>query len=273
MNYQMHIPGQLLSRYVDGIFYINGNNKGAGLPKSAMSIVFNLNDPFKLFSDNSFSSYTDYRKYWVAGLQTKPNYVESYGTSEMIIIQFKTFGAAPFLPQPLQEFTDNYIPLDEVFKREADEVWEQMMECRTNKERFRLAEKFLVCRMMKNRLKQSPVIDSMDGLLKRNELVSVKSVCQYYNISRKHLAHLFKAHAGVSPKLMSSLFRFQRTLYSLSRALPARLTDLAYQEEYFDQAHFINDFKAFTGMSPRKYVSLMDEMPSMKVFPHFLPRR
>src|SRR5689334_4810746 len=161
MNYQMHIPGPMLSRYVDCIFYLNGNNKGAGLPKSAMSIVFNLNDPFKLFNDNSFSRFTDYKKYWVAGLQTKPNYVESYGNSEMIIIQFKTFGAAPFLPQPLQEFTDNYIPLDEVFSKEADETWEQMMESKTNEEKFKLAEKFLLRRILSSKLKKSGVIDSI----------------------------------------------------------------------------------------------------------------
>jgi len=79
-------------------------------------------------------------------------------------------------------------------------------------------------------------------------------------------------HAGASPKLLSSLFRLKRTLYTLACFTPEKLTHLAYQEEYFDQAHFINDFKSFTGLKPTAYLALLKDIPSMKIVPHFLPQ-
>ncbi len=84
--FRKHIPKAPLNGYVDSIIYVEGNNKGVGFPKTAMSLVFNLNDPFKLFTDPQFTRFIDYKKYWVAGLQTQPTYVESYGESKMIVI-------------------------------------------------------------------------------------------------------------------------------------------------------------------------------------------
>ncbi|MEL6628284.1 MAG: hypothetical protein AAFQ92_22350, partial [Bacteroidota bacterium] len=63
MVYQKHIPKFPLDSYIDSIIYIEGNNKGTGLPKTAMSLVFNLEDHFKLFTDGSFSKHIDYKKF------------------------------------------------------------------------------------------------------------------------------------------------------------------------------------------------------------------
>ena len=96
MLFHKHIPKSPLDSYVESIMYVEGNNKGVGFPKTAMSLVFNLNDSFKLFTDRQFTHFIDYKKYWVAGLQTQPTYVESYGESKMIVIQFRTLGAYVF---------------------------------------------------------------------------------------------------------------------------------------------------------------------------------
>src|ERR1043166_9015220 len=108
MIFQRHLPAPPLGQYVDCIVYVEGKNKGTGIPKTAMSLVFNLNDSFKLFDDGQFGRFTDYKKYWVAGFQTQPSHVESYGESKMIVVQFRTLGARMFLPQPLHLFTNRY---------------------------------------------------------------------------------------------------------------------------------------------------------------------
>ena len=66
MFYQKHLPNLPLSNYVESIIYIEGNNKCTGLPKTAMSLVFNLEDSFKLYTDKKFTQFIDYKKYWVA---------------------------------------------------------------------------------------------------------------------------------------------------------------------------------------------------------------
>src|SRR5450432_618812 len=152
MIFHKHIPKPPLDNYVDCIVYVEGNNKGVGFPKTAMSLVFNLNDSFKLFTDRQFTNFTDYKKYWVAGLQIQPTYVESYGESKMVVIQFKTLGAYAFLNQPLRYFTNYYTNLDCIFKNEADEIWEQLQEATTITEKFVLTENFLSRKLLTTKI-------------------------------------------------------------------------------------------------------------------------
>jgi AraC-like DNA-binding protein len=271
MLFQKHIPKFPLGSYVDCIVYVEGNNKGVGFPKTAMSLVFNLNDSFKLFADSTFSIYTDYKKYWVAGLQIQPTYVESYGESKMIVIQFKTLGAYAFLNQPLQYFTNQYTNLDCIFKNEADDTWEQLQEAKTVNEKFLVTENFLYRKLLTTKTPRDKLVSSFDFLFKNRGHVSIEEICKQNNISRKHLNNLFQEYLGISPKMLSSLSRFQSILHRVSNSKPGKLTSIAYELDFFDQAHFNNNFKRFTGLKPNDYIKNIELMPTLKIIPHFLP--
>jgi len=271
MIYQKHIPKFPLNNYVDSIIYLEGNNKGTGLPKTAMSLVFNLEDSFKLFTDNKFTQYIDYKKHWVAGLQTKPTNVESYGLSKMFVVQFKTLGAFVFLNDPLHYYTNNYIPLDHIFNKEADETWEQLQEAKSLNEKFLIIENFLYRKLLTNKLPNKKLISTIEILFDNKVNRSISEICRQLNISRKHLNHLSKEYVGVSPKKLSSLNRLQSTLKIISSSKTEKLTTLAYEQDYFDQAHFINDFKKFTDLKPNEYAKLVETNQSLKVIPHFIP--
>lgn len=271
MLFQKHIPSFPLSKYVDCVVYVEGNNKGVGFPKTAMSLAFNLNDSFKLFADAQFTGYTDYKKYWVAGLQTQPTYVESYGVSKMLVIQFKSLGAWAFLQQPLWYFTNGYIDFDCVLKKEAEEVWEQLQEAQTTEEKFRLAENMLQRRILGSTIPQGRLVASIEEMFARRQAVSIQEICRQNAISRKHLNFLFREYLGISPKMLSSLNRFQYILHTISKANPGKLTGIAYELEFFDQAHFNNNFKRFTGLTPKEYIRNAEQQPTLKLMPHFLP--
>ena len=273
MIYQKHIPKFPLDNYIDSIIYIEGNNKGTGLPKTAMSLIFNLEDSFKLFTDKEFTKYIDYKKHWVAGLQTKPTNVESYGTSKMLVVQFKTLGAFIFLNDPLHYYTDNYISLDNIFNKEANETWEQLQEAQSLNEKFLFVENFLYRKLLTNKLPNKKLISTIEILLDNRTNLSINEICKQFNISRKHLSNLSKEYAGVSPKMLSSLNRLQTTLKTISSSKSDKLTNVAYELEYFDQAHFNNDFKRFTNIKPTEYVKLVEQNPTMKIVPHFIPFR
>ena len=251
--------------------YVEGNNKGVGFPKTAMSLIFNLNDSFKLFTDCRFTNFTDFKKYWVAGFQTQPTYIESYGESKMVVIQFKTLGAYAFLNQPLRYFSNNYTNLDCVYKKEADEIWEKLQEAKTINEKVLLTENFLNRKLLTTKIPNEKLISSTELLLKSRENNSIHEICQQHNISRKHLNFLFQEYLGISPKMLSSLNRFQTILQTISNAKPDKLTKIAYELNFFDQAHFNNNFKRFTGIKPNEYIKNVQLIPTLKIIPHFLP--
>jgi AraC-like DNA-binding protein len=269
--YHKHIPSSPLNQYIDFILYLEGNNKGAGLPKTAMSLVFNLNDNFKLFLDDTFTKFTDYKKYWVAGLQLRPSYVESYGISKMIVIQFKTIGAFLFLQNPLSEFTDAYVQLDDIFSQDAEETWEQLQEAETIKEKILTAENFLYRKLLRNKMPHQKLLTAANYLLNNAESISVETVCRKAGVSRKHLNNLFKEYTGISTKTMQSLHRFQHLLVKISRNPDVNLTSLAYEMDYTDMSHFSHDFKKLTGIHPTAYIKLVKTTPSLKLVPHFIP--
>ena len=271
MIFHKHIPKFPLDKFVDCIVYVEGNNKGVGFPKTAMSLIFNLNDSFKLFTDCSFTNFTDFKKYWVAGFQTQPKYIESYGESKMVVIQFKSLGAYAFLNQPLRYFSNNYINLDCVNKKEADEIWEKLQEAKTINEKVLLTENFLYRKILTTKIPNEKLISSSELLLKSRENNSVHEICQQHNISRKHLNFLFQEYLGISPKMLSSLNRFQTILKTISNAKPDKLTKIAYELNFFDQAHFNNNFKRFAGIKPNEYIKNVQLIPTLKIIPHFLP--
>jgi transcriptional regulator GlxA family with amidase domain len=69
---------------------------------------------------------------------------------------------------------------------------------------------------------------------------------------RRQLERKFSQRVGISPKQLGRIIRLQETLKMLLNRR-ANLTEIAYENEYFDQSHFIKDFKEFTGVNPKEF--------------------
>lgn len=81
----------------------------------------------------------------------------------------------------------------------------------------------------------------------------LKHVQTDLKMSERSLERLFKKHIGISPKLYSRICRFQTSLKMLKTANTNSLTEIAYLKNYFDQSHFIRDFKYFAGTTPKSF--------------------
>jgi len=271
MIFETFTPSNSLSKFVQSIDYINGNTKGVGFPKMAMSIVFNLKDGFRLYTDTKFNNYKKYNKYWIAGFQMKPSYVEGFGQSEMIVIQFKSLGALQFLKEPLNEFKNKYIAFDLINKKIAEETWDKLNNAKQVAEKFVIAENFLIELLEKNNCVKLHLVKSLNHLLSGGAHQSVRAMHQELNISRKHLNFLFNQYIGLSPKSFLKLKRFEKSLKLLSRNEIQNLTRLSTQIGFFDQAHFIKDFKVLTDLTPSDYLEIAKRTPSIAKIPHYIP--
>jgi AraC-like DNA-binding protein len=134
-----------------------------------------------------------------------------------------------------------------------------------------MTENFLYRKLLTNKIPNGKLISSIDLLFKNRGNVSITEICQQHNISRKHLNFLFQEYLGISAKMLSSLNRFQLILRTISKSRPDKLTTIAYELDFFDQAHFNNNFKRFTGLKPMTYIKNVEIKPTLKIVPHFLP--
>jgi len=93
----------------------------------------------------------------------------------------------------------------------------------------------------------------------------LQHVLHELNLSERSLERIFLSHVGITPILYARICRFQSSLSLLQQGKVNSLTRLAHALGYFDQSHFIRDFKLFSGVSPgiylRKATELMPGFP------------
>jgi AraC-like DNA-binding protein len=90
--------------------------------------------------------------------------------------------------------------------------------------------------------------------------VSLKELQQQLKISERSLERKFKQTVGIGPKLFTRISRFQASMMQLRLNKHQKLSDIAYENDYADQSHFIRVFKEFTGFSPLEFKRQSDEI-------------
>jgi methylphosphotriester-DNA--protein-cysteine methyltransferase len=121
-------------------------------------------------------------------------------------------------------------------------------------QRIKIIEKFLL-----DTLKDKTTIDkivkmTVDSLLSTNGSATIGSILKEDLSKRRQLERNFIKQIGVSPKQLGKVIRLQTALKMLLNKKSGNLTNIAYESDYFDQAHFIKDFKEFTGVNPKAFL-------------------
>jgi AraC-like DNA-binding protein len=88
----------------------------------------------------------------------------------------------------------------------------------------------------------------------------IEELADYCHASVRQLQRGFQRAVGASPKFFARTLRFEQAQRRLMFEPETELTELAYQCGYFDQAHFIKEFKAFTGTTPSEYAQQMRQL-------------
>src|SRR5690606_1457010 len=97
------------------------------------------------------------------------------------------------------------------------------------------------------------VKSTVETILTANGQLSVDELSREINITRRQLERNFSSAIGLSPKQLSKTIRLQAVLKRLLSKEFTNLTTLAHENEYYDQSHFIKDFKELTGFTPKEF--------------------
>lgn len=193
----------------------------------------------------------------VSGINSNFFDVATRGESGVIAVTFYPHGAANFLRFPLSEIEDTSINLEDIFNIAGKETEEQICLARSQAERIAVIEKFLLRCF-------NPVKDNDFRFIKKGvELVnqakgqiSASELSQKLLLTNKSLERKFSALLGKTPKQFIRIVRFQGVIQSFLNPENKQLTRLAYENGYFDQAHFVKDFKALSGYTPKEFLAL-----------------
>jgi AraC-like DNA-binding protein len=143
------------------------------------------------------------------------------------------------------------VDLKELFSREKVlELEGRLAEARTNAQRSDLVQSLL----LKSLVRKPPsafLKAAVEALQRGQGSLRVAALAQTLGVGQKRLERAFLAHVGLAPKGFASLLRFHQAVHL--KASGMRSIEVAGELGYFDQAHFIQEFKSFTGRSPESY--------------------
>ena len=257
MKYNEIKPGNNLKQYVK-CYYVYESDSDIAFtdtvfPSGCIEIIFNLGTGNWQTASNEGFATTPSIELW--GQIIKPLVVKSIGKNTMLGIRFFPHAAGYFLNDKVDIFNDSVIDFRDPGGKTVDELYAHLLEtCEWNK-RIDLLESFLLQKLSLSQHRFNKVVlisDIMNEIRQDDFFDNIQNVAARYGITSRYLQKLFLKHTGLTPKLYSKINRFQNSLRLITKK-DASLTSIAYECGYFDQSHFIREFKGFTGYTPSGY--------------------
>ena len=259
---QIHKPAHPLHRFIEHFVYFEGisapHNLDRFLPDGNTEIIIDLTEcPQYIYDNESLQEIQTCRYAWVSGVRTRPITIPSGTGSRMLVIAFKKGKASPFYRFPINELTDRVIDADLVFGRQFHHLREQLLAADSIPRMFALCELFL-CRQAGDALEEDLTtrrIDyAMSSIIHQPSLRSLSHLSDKIGYSQKHFINLFRQQVGVPPKQYLRVMRFQKVICAIEENAVIQWNRVALESGYFDQAHFIHDFKRLSGFTPNEYL-------------------
>lgn len=168
-----------------------------------------------------------------------------------ILVFFTEIGFARFSSCPAQELFNQSISLDNLFdKRKIEQVEESLARALTDSERIKAVEMFLE-EQLKEKAEDQLIVKAVTLIYGSKGSIRIKELHQQLHISQSAFEKRFRKLVGTSPKKFASIVRFNTVLKNMGQE--KSLTEICYDNNFFDQAHFIKDFKQYTGDSPENF--------------------
>ena len=261
MMLQAHIPVSPLNEFINALIYYDGlepvHTLDRFLPDGNTELIINLSDtPQYIYDNETLQEIQICRRAWVSGVRTRPITIPSGKGSKMLIVAFKRGKAHPFYPLPMSELLDWVVEAECVLGGGILDLREQLLACPSVERMFCTAERFLLQRGGDS-LAPDPAwrgVDSALSMMVNQPGIRFRRLSEQIGYSQKHFISLFKAQVGTTPKQYMKIMRFQQAVLGIERETSTHWSEIALRNGFYDQSHFIHEFRDFSGFTPGGYL-------------------
>ena len=221
------------------------------LPGTHVSLVVNLGDAWA--TGRSLATSAIVPGVSVMGPATTPRILRvgrDISAIGAVISPTDTFGV---LGVPASELVDEIVPLEDLWPRAQVEPLLEGMS-RLDRPRAVSALKDELTYRLSGTARHASVGEAAAHLIRLERgRVSIHDMARSHGLSRREFGRRFNAAAGLSPKLFARITRFQALVTALLSTDVARWASLPSDVGFYDQAHMINEFRAFAGSPPTTF--------------------
>lgn len=175
------------------------------------------------------------------------------GAGQVFGVKFRPGAFHAFLHSSVTQLTDRALEFPMIFGMESTGLEEAVLSCDDDAAAIGRVESFLRSRSPERDARIATINAIVARISADRSITQVNDVAQRFNISTRSLQRLFREYVGIGPKWVIGRYRLHEAAEQLAADAVADEKNLALALGYFDQAHFISDFKASVGRTPVEY--------------------
>lgn len=250
MKMKKFIPSDALKPYIKNYMIIESKTGTVNkiLPDTSIVMAFRLKGEVAFHQGET---QTKLPASVITGLRNSSRLINYSKNASTLLVTFKEWGAAAFFNNPLHELFGLHLSLDNlIHARKLNEVEDLLAETKDNKQRISIVERFLLSNVKEIELEPA-ILSAVEKIKFNKGNIRIKNLAESVSTSIDPFEKKFRRIIGTSPKQFSTIVRVRNFInrYRHSQSL----TTAALEAGYFDQSHFIKDFKLFTGQTPKDF--------------------
>ncbi len=250
MKFAPYIPTALLKPFIRQ--YVVAENDNANeykvLPAPGLVIGFQYKGQLSRIDNNQASKLATAG---ITGISDTFKIFRNSANTGTVLVYFTETGFTRFATHLAHEIFGLSVSLDHIFDRQdVQEVEEKLSHATGDGQRIKIVETFLLSRLKDIQTDQL-IVEAVNLIYASKGAIRISAICEKLYISQSPLEKRFRKIVGTTPKKFASIVRFNTVLDQLVQA--KSLTDICFEHNFFDQAHFIKDFKQFTGETPEHF--------------------
>lgn len=252
MKYDIHTPCERLRPYVRHLVISEADEAGEYriLPDTALVMGFQYGGNLGYLRDDGMQSLA---AAGITGLLDQYRFFRNGPATGSVLVVFREMGLAAVVRQPAHELFDLSVSIEHLFSRQAIcDTLERLAEARHDRERLDIVEEFLLGALRP--VEVDPLVAMALSLIHRSGgNIRIGELAADLHTSQSPLEKRFRRYVGASPKKFAGIVRIRKMIATLERG-HGRPDAMDYLDDYYDQAHFIKDFKRFTSLTPTEFL-------------------
>lgn len=255
VQYNEFKPAPSLSAYVEGYWLVKSDLPAGQfsapnicIPKGTIELIVNLEGgKSEVYQDGKWVTLD---RVMLLGIQSNPITWRMPGQSSKFGIRLKPETFINLFDTPVASLYQKFISLESLVGNRFSWLISMLREAPDTESRISIAESFLHKKLTAVKEGNQLITQAIRKIWMEDGNISTASLSKSVYIGERQLQRLFKSSIGISPKLYSRIIRFRSAFEQAQSGKFVAWTDVAYEMGYSDQAHFVKDFKTFTGVTP-----------------------
>lgn len=173
--------------------------------------------------------------------------------SGSIGVEFTTAGAYKLFSQPMHYLVNDLFSFDDCFGNEGRQLQREIADLETPYDKVAHLQAYLLGRIRSSQRVNSIVDYAINQITACHGMIGIHELERKTGYTKRYLDLLFKEYVGIAPKSLSTILRFQH-FYKGSGNEKKSIYEL-----YYDESHFIKEFKRYTGYSPKRFSGLSND--------------